>query len=203
MKIKFLVGALVFLIIVNLAVIGTFVAMHVSRTPPPEKYGMRATAPEGERQLRRPRIPKEHRKELMAHLRELREDTAPLREQIAGLEDQMFAAIQMEPVPEALIDSLLGEISTVQYEIRKVATGKLLEAKEFLPPEHQEMFFRAMLNARRGHMGMHGTRGDGPRHGRRSRIIQFPKLAGQLFDEVGVCREIDCRDGQCLFEVSL
>lgn len=171
MKIKFLVGALVFLIVVNLAVIGTFVVMHVSHKPaPPGDFRMRAMAPNGEKQMRRPHIPMEHREELMIYLGELREETAPLRERIAGLEDQMFEAIQMEPVSETRVDSLLQEISTIQYEIRKVATKKLLKAKEVLPPEQQEMFFRAMLNARRGHMGMMGPRGDGQprgRHGRR------------------------------------
>ena len=133
-------------------------------------------APNGAKQMRRPHLPMEHREKLMAHLSELREETAELREQIAGLEDQMFEAIQMEPVSEARVDSLLQEISTIQYEIRKVATRKLLKAKEVLPPEQQEMFFRAMLNARRGHMGMMGPRGDGPPHGRRGRRMNPDSL---------------------------
>ncbi len=178
MKIKFLVGALVFLIVVNLAVIGTFVVMHVSHQPaPPDDFRMRAMAPNGERQMRRPRLPMEHREKLMAHLNELREETTPLREQIAGLENQMFEAIQMEPVSETRVDSLLQEISAVQFEIRKVATRKLLKAKEILPPEQQEMFFRAMLNARRGHMGMMGPRSDGQPRGRRGRRINPDSLS--------------------------
>ena len=178
MKIKFLVGALVLLIIVNLAVIGTFVVMHFShKPPPPGRYAIQAEAPDGERQPRRHRFPKEHREELMVHLGELREETAPMREKIAQLEDQMFEALRTAPVSETMIDSLLLEISNVQYEMSKVATRKLLEAKKVLPREQQEVFFRAMLSARREHMGTMRQHRDGAHRGRRGRRVSPDSLS--------------------------
>ncbi len=177
MKIKFLVGALVLLIIVNIAVIGTFVMMRARRLPMPERTGIRAVAPDGELRSRRSRIPREHREELMVQLHDLQEETEPYRERIATLEGQVFEALQAEPVSEAVVDSLLGEISHVKFEMSKVATRKLIEAKEFLPPEQQERFFRAMMSARKGREGMMGSRGDGRSGGRRGRRMNPDSLS--------------------------
>lgn len=177
MKIKFLVGALILLVIVNLAAIGTVIMMRARRLPMPERRGIRAVAPEGELRSRRTRIPREHREELMVQLHDLQQETEPFRERIADLEGQMFETLHAEQASEAVIDSLLSEISNVQFEMSKVATRKLIEAKEILPPEHWEMFFRAMLNARRGRMGMMGPRGDGRSGGRRGRRMNPDSLS--------------------------
>jgi hypothetical protein len=180
MKIKFLVGALVLLIVVNLAVIGTFVAMNLSRRPPePGMRGIPAVAPHGDRERRRPRFPAEHREELVAQLRELREETEPMREKMAALEEEMFVELRADSVDEVLIDSLLLEISAIQLDMRKAATRKLLKSREILPPEHRDVFFRAMLNARKGRVGMMEHRGDGPPRGRRGRRVPPDSLGRQ------------------------
>lgn len=168
MKIKFLVGALVFLVVVNLAVMGTFIAMNLSRKPAPKgEWGPKA-ALEGERRVRRPRIPDERRRELMVHLRDLRRETAPLKERIAGLEEEIFVAMQEDPVSEARVDSLLEEISGIQYEISRIAARKLIDAKRVLPPGEREAFFRAVLGGER-HLGRMGPRGERPHRETRSR----------------------------------
>jgi hypothetical protein len=56
--------------------------------------------------------------------------------------------MQLDPVPTARVDSLLGEISAARLEISRIAARKLIEAKTVLPPEEQRMFFDAILGAR-------------------------------------------------------
>jgi hypothetical protein len=81
-------------------------------------------------------------------LSEFHFDTAELRFRIHELESETFDLMHRDPVPTAQVDSLLAEISSVQLSISKIATKKMIEAKAFLSPEQQEMFFKALLGPR-------------------------------------------------------
>jgi hypothetical protein len=72
------------------------------------------------------------------------------------LEGEAFALMQLDTVPTARVDSLLGEISATRFEISRIAARKLIEAKTVLPPEEQRMFFDAILGARPTPPGGHG-----------------------------------------------
>jgi hypothetical protein len=160
MKLRVLVGVLGFLIILNLATIGTFLYVHFTRPPrpslslaPDEGFRGRPRAA-GRPWLRR--LPSEDREELVGLLREFHGETRDLRLKLRSLEDQIFDLMQNDPVSVVTVDSLLGEVAAVRLDISRVATRKLIEAKTILPREEQRMFFDSILQARPAPRGMHG-----------------------------------------------
>jgi uncharacterized membrane protein len=167
LKIKLLVGILVFLIVVNLATIGSFVYMRWSHrdAPPPGYFDHRGfdhrRGPWADRDARM-RFPREDRQELMGLLRELRDETQDLRDRIDELEGQTLRVLQQDPVPRAQLDSLLEDIAATQLLISRKATDKLIEAKIHLSPEQQKMFFEAIRTVRPGRPGprrqLHGSK---------------------------------------------
>jgi hypothetical protein len=170
MKLKVLVGALVFLIVVNLATIGTFLYVHFTRRPFPPA----AEAPEfppRDASMRRPglhRLPTEDREALAGLLNEFHSETEDLRTKLRALEGGVFDLMEKDPVPVARVDSLLEEISRVRFEISRIATRKLIEAKGILPPEEERVFFDAILQARPAPRMFQGSRhGERPFGGRR------------------------------------
>lgn len=170
MKLKILVGVLVFLIVVNLATIGTFLYMHFTRpTPPPGLApGLAPDVPDPARAPRLRHLPPERREELVGLLREFHDETAALRVRTADLENEAFALMQLDPVPPEQVDSLLREISATRLEVSRIAAQKLVRAKAVLPPEEQRLFFKAILEARPVHRHPAGPgRDDRPFDGRR------------------------------------
>ena len=174
MKLKVLVGALVFLIVLNLATIGTFLYVHFTRPAMPSV----ADGPEfphrdadSGRRPRLHRLPSQHREALVGLLREFHSETQDLRTRLDELEGGVFDLMQGDPVPVARVDSLLGEISRVRLEISRIATRKLIEAKGVLPPEEERMFFDSILQARPTPHFSQGPRpGERPFGGRGRRV---------------------------------
>jgi uncharacterized membrane protein len=169
MKLKVLIGILVFLIAVNLATIGTFLYVQFSRGPAERVDWLDGPAPMDAPRpdrvppaSRRMRFHEEQREALRTLLHEFRSETEGLQDRARELESEAFELMQKDPVAKTDVDSLLKELSLVQYEISKAAAAKLIEAKEVLPPEQQIHFFNAI---RRMHTGMREERG-GPRSGR-------------------------------------
>jgi uncharacterized membrane protein len=152
MKLKILVGLLVFLVVLNLAALGTFMVGHFSRPPRPPLHGLHGDSAErGSRGGERPwlrRLPHKERDELFNLLQEFQRETHDLRVRAHSLEGEAFGLMQRDPVPTARVDSLLAEISTARLEISRIAARKLIEAKTVLRPEQQRMFFDAILGAR-------------------------------------------------------
>lgn len=167
MKLKILIGALVFLIVVNLATIGSFVYMRITHDDRPA--GLRApgrAAGPSRFGTREPRtaLRKEHRRELRKLFDEFHAETQDQRVRIHELQGEAFALMQKDPVPLAQVDSLLEEISALHLSISKAATRKIMESREFLPPEQMEMFLDALRGPSPAGPGWHmdGGRG-GPR----------------------------------------
>jgi uncharacterized membrane protein len=168
MKIKILIGLLLFLILVNLATIGSYLVMlKRGKAAEPSRRGMMtqpADAPFAEgRPLRR--MSPELRKQLQDNIRALHRNTRDLRMTIHGLEAETFALMQMEPVPAERVDSLLQEIAAARLEMSRMATKNLIEARSELSPEERKLLFDALLSSR---PDMPGPTGRGKnREGRR------------------------------------
>jgi uncharacterized membrane protein len=164
MKLKVLAGVLVFLIVLNLATIGTFLYVHFTRAPGPPALLAPEEIQRGPARMGRPwfrRLPSEDRDELFSLLREFHAETRDLRTKLRSLENRIFEIMQNDPVAAAAVDSLLEEAAAVRLDISRVATRKLIEAKTILPPEEQRMFFDSILQARPGPRMTRGL-GDGP-----------------------------------------
>jgi uncharacterized membrane protein len=173
MKLKILLGVLVFLIVLNLATIGTFLYLHFTRPAPPP-FLATEMEPESAGPMRPPRLrhfPPEQRKELVGLLEEFRNETSALRLRAMDLEGEAFDLMQKDPFPAARVDSLLREISATRLEISRTAVRKLVKAKTILPPEEQRIFFDAILQARPSHGPLHGPgRGERRFDGRGRRV---------------------------------
>ena len=158
MKVKVLIGVLVFLIVLNLATIGSFVIMRwraddrgTARIPrAPE-----ASRIERGRDHARAPVPPfrpsgEERRQLFALLEEFRADTEELRREMFVLEGRVFELMQRDEVPRAEVDSLLDEIAGVRTEIGRIAIDRLIESKAYLSPDQQQRFFDSILETRSG-----------------------------------------------------
>jgi len=155
-KLKVMIGVLVFLIVLNLATIGTFVYTQWKRSGPEyafpgpmgperpldERFGSRR----GSRS--RLRLPDAQRRELHALFDEFLTETAELREHVRDLESQTFALMQRDNVSRPQLDSLLGEIAATRLEISRRAADQLIKSKTHLTPESRKAFYDAILDSR-------------------------------------------------------
>lgn len=182
MKIKLLIGALVFLIVLNLATIGSFVflqwkgnrAITSIRTP---AAGMSRLRTGGRGIGRRMRLHREERQELWRLFEEFRSETAELATRVRELEHQSFALMQRDPVPRDSLDTLLEEIAEVRLTISRKATDKLIEASVHLTPEQRRMFYASVLeagNPRAPHPGEPGLPPPNPERKRHRRHRDAP-----------------------------
>lgn len=169
MKTKVLVGILLFLIVVNLSTIGVFV-FHMLKGPKEAEFMI----PEGGRPagMMAPgspmmRLQPEVRERMHKLMMDFREDTRDLQQKIFILEDTTVALLKNDPPPMSRISDNLKQISDLRLLINQKAIHNLLQAKSFLPPVQQDMFFRAIMQAR-PQMGRYGAgmMGRGPMRGR-------------------------------------
>lgn len=165
MKIKILVGALVFLVVMNLAAAGWVLVLWLThrdhgegsfnsdrRSPASvfERRGGREGRPGGSRGTARFHLNPEERAQLLKLLHGFRDETENLRARIDSLEMRAVELMKDDPVPRAELDSILVEISAAQLEISRKAAEKMVESKSYLSPQQQEFFFEAIHRERPG-----------------------------------------------------
>jgi uncharacterized membrane protein len=167
-KLKLLAGVLLFLIVLNLATIGTFVYTQwkqedTYRAPRVNRFPSSGIRRPGEMRALDP----EKRRALRSLLGEFHEETRDLQDEIGRKEVEVFALLERETVPRDSLNMVLNQISDLRLEISRRATDKLIEAKIHLDPRQQRMFFRMILMSRTGHdNGMFDQRPDEPPRGR-------------------------------------
>ena len=169
MKTKVFVGILLFLIVVNLSTIGVFV-FHMLRGPKEaELMSLEGGRPAGMMAPESPmmRLQPEVRERMHKLMVSFREDTKDLQQKIFMLEDTTVALLKNDPPPMGRISDNLKQISDLRLLINQKAIHNLIQAKSFLPSEQQDMFFRAIMQARPqlGRYGA-GVMGRGPMWGR-------------------------------------
>jgi Spy/CpxP family protein refolding chaperone len=169
MKTKVLVGILLFLIIVNLSTIGVFVFHMLRGSLEPEPMSPEGGRPEGMMAPGSPmmRLQPEVRERMHKLMVSFREDTRDLQQKIFILEDTTVALLKNDPPPMGRVSDNLKQISDLRLLINQKAIHSLIQAKAFLPPDQQDMFFRAIMQAR-PQMGRYGVgmMGRGPMWGR-------------------------------------
>ena len=169
MKTKILVGVLLFLIVVNLASIGTYLYQRYTAEPS-EGMGFMPGGmggpPFGRGQSPMMELSGEQRQRMMELFRTFHEDTKDLHVKIRSLEERTFDLLQQESVPMEQVDRNLEELSGLRLEGSRRATQNLMKAKAFLTPEQQGMFYGALIQAR-PRPGTGGPMGGPPFGGRR------------------------------------
>jgi Spy/CpxP family protein refolding chaperone len=101
-----------------------------------------------------------------------REEIRGYQEQMVALEDSTVALLKNDPPPMSRINEHLKQLADLRLLINEKAIHNLLQAKKFLSPEQQEMFFRAIMQARPQGMRMGGGMARGLMSGRGMRGMQ-------------------------------
>lgn len=153
MKLKVLIGALVFLIVVNLATLGSYLYYRMTPQPdfPPEFIPGAPGSPQ-EHFHRPPRLKPEKAKQMRQLFDQLRSETETLQQDLSKSEEALFDLLQQESAPDT-IERKLEEVAHLRLEISRRALGKLIEAKQFLSPEEQRIFFQFIIQSRPGLKG--------------------------------------------------
>jgi hypothetical protein len=113
------------------------------------------------------RMQPEVRERMHALMMRFRGDVQELQQKIFVLEDTTVALLKNDPPPMERVNDNLKKLSDLRLLINQKAVHNLLAAKSFLNQEQQEMFFRAIMQARpqSGRFGGGGM-GRGPMGGR-------------------------------------
>ena len=149
MKVKVLIGILVFLIIINLATIGSYVYFKANRADRLRDF------PRSERAFRHPfaktgdpeqDITAEQRKKILLLFRQFRNETKEINKQIMKKQNEMVLILEKDSVDSDRVNLIMQEISDLRMDIGKVAINKIIESKTFLKPKQRKRFFDAILS---------------------------------------------------------
>jgi uncharacterized membrane protein len=165
MKVKVLIGALVVLVIMNVAALGSFLFLHLHarhqgtmREPMAHRWVMR-------------NVPEKDRDRLFRTMRSIHDDLRPLAEDTGKLEDDLIRSMRQDPAPRAHIDSLLEQISKNRLEIARRATDRMIAMGDSLTPDERGHMVDAMMRFRRAgrmqwraHWGNHDNDDDGDKN---------------------------------------
>jgi len=175
MKTKVLVGILLFLIVINLSTIGVFV-YHLLKPAPAEFEPLPGDGGPLPGMMSRGnpmmRLKPEAREQMHKLMLAFREESQVYQEQIFALEDSTVALLKNDPPPMSRVNEHLKQIADLRLLINEKAVHNLLQAKKFLSPEEQGMFFRAIMQARPQGMRMSGNMTRGPMWGKGMRGMQ-------------------------------
>ncbi len=144
-KLKILIGVLVFLIAVNLATIGSYVYFQMQDrnklegVPIPENFRGRFSTP--------PHLglDRDQRQQLFEIRMSFEKDTREYSEKIRELRNDIFVAIKDDPISMGRIEEKLEEISKLRMQIEKIAIKKLIEARDYLSPMQRDHLYRFLL----------------------------------------------------------
>lgn len=146
MKLKILIGVLIFLIIINLATIGSFVYLQMKgsnnnqteigfnnggKPPPPEELMLK--------------LNKKQKEQLRDMLNKFRAKAQPYKEQIRILDDETYKLLIKKPVAKNELDTNLKKISNIRLKISQLAVDNMLDAKSILSPAQLELFYNAVI----------------------------------------------------------
>ena len=142
MKVKFLVIALVAIVIINIAALGSFWYMHwhahdrggSARELPSDTWSKDLSAAERER--------------LGRAVTSFRRDVQPLIDQTRAFESDLLASMAKEPVARAHVDSLLVSISKNRLEIARRATDRMIAMGDSIPDAERRNMMRALRRLR-------------------------------------------------------
>lgn len=166
MKLKILIGALVFLIVVNLATLGSYIYFRIQHTPPPliERFPPFGGGPphwEGHSDVRLDLTP-EQRRQLQSLIREFQEESRELRFKKMGDEERLMELLQADTLDTNVIEQTIQQISEEQFEIRRIAIRKLVKARTFLTPNQQKRFYLSLIRGRGAFRGSHAPHPEMP-----------------------------------------
>jgi len=148
MKIKLLVGGLIFLIVINLATIGTFIYLQFNKSEPRFKYRPQDSLmipPFLQPDERGKNLNKEQREKLFGMFENFRNETKNVNEEIKALQEEIKDQLMNEEVNEDDLNQKLQKVAALRLDISRIAVKNIIEAKSFLTPEQVEHFVMAIM----------------------------------------------------------
>jgi hypothetical protein len=145
MKVKLLVGALLVLVLINIAALGSFWFLHAHG----RHHGDRRYDRE-HRSHRFANVSEDERQKLFRAMKSFHEDVKPLSDATAKLEDDVVASMRKDPVPRAHIDSLLEQISKNRLELARRATDRMIAMGDSLSADERGHMVDALMRFRHG-----------------------------------------------------
>lgn len=147
MKLKILVGLLVFLIVVNLATIGSYIYFRMQ-----DKHDWKRGSidfpddPRG-RFSRPPHLDltPDQRKQLIELRISFADETKELSQEIGKLREEIYQTLNKDTVSWTIIEDKLREIADHRMQIEKIAIQKLIDAKDYLSLPQRDHLFRFLL----------------------------------------------------------
>ncbi|NBC26549.1 MAG: periplasmic heavy metal sensor [Bacteroidetes bacterium] len=167
MKVKTMVGTLIFLIVLNIGVLGTIVYLHMAGQQPPIARFLnpepRFEPPLAGEMERVDNLTPEQQQKMVQLVQSYQSEIEPLQEEIRVLEQEMFQLlVDQEEVDSVGTDDILRKIAEVRLEISKRALESLQRSKTFLTKEQQNSFIRRIMSTgRRPNLGP-GPNGPNP-----------------------------------------
>jgi uncharacterized membrane protein len=140
MKVKILIGALVVLMIINIAAIGSFLYLH--------HHARHARQPDRAHRFATRYVPEKDRAKFFRTARALRQDIGSLADETGALEKDLIHSMGQNPVPRAHVDSLLEQISRNRLEINRKATDRMIAMGDSLTAEERGHMVDALLRFR-------------------------------------------------------
>lgn len=141
MKIKILIGALVVLMIFNVAALGSFLFLHA-------RAHHAAQQPDRIHRWVLRNVPEPDRDKFFHTARSIHQDIGPLADQTRDLEKELINSMRKDPIPRAHIDSLLEQISRNRLEIARKATDRMIAMGDSLTPDERGHMADALLRFR-------------------------------------------------------
>jgi len=148
MKVKILVGLLIFLIVVNLATIGSYIYFRMDDKS--DRMIPRFRNSDFPVRFQKPPhldLDREQMHQLLELRMSFERDTRELSEQIRALREGIFQMLKNDSVAMTDIEGKLDDISRLRTQIDKAAINKLIEAQEYLTPVQRDHFLRFLLKA--------------------------------------------------------
>ncbi len=146
MKLKILIGVLIFLILINLATIGSFVYMQMNgskNNQAGKRFNGRGMPPPPEELLLK--LNKKQKEQLRGMLDKFQVKVQPYKEQIRVLDDETYKLLIQKPVPKDELNANLKKISDIRLKISQLALENMLDVKGILSSEQLELFYNAVI----------------------------------------------------------
>ena len=152
MKVKTLVGALIFLIVLNIGVVGTIVYLHVTdQRPPISRFfegSPRFDPPFAQQMEEVERLTPEQRQQLIQMFQSFRQKIEPIHQEVEVLEQRLVEILaSSDSTDTGEVRRIMRQIAELRLEIGGHVLDNLQQAKTFLSEEQQRVFIRRIISA--------------------------------------------------------
>lgn len=141
MKLKILIGVLVFLIVVNLATIGSYIYFRM-------QHKQVEFIPDFPERFSRPPhldLDREQRQQLLDLRMSFEKDTREISEEIRKTRREIYEILKQDTVSMDIVEEKLGQVASLRMQIERIAIKKLVVARNYLSPQQMDHLYRFLL----------------------------------------------------------